>query len=261
MRGSGLAAAAAALLCTGCLQLSAVVRIDGNGSGTIAYNISLTRAALAQLRQLAALGGGSAADPLSEERLRLAAAAMGPGVSVVSVTSRQTETTEGRDVVYAFADINQLRINPPGLQRRGNVDARGSELAFAIAHTPDAHALLRITMPLPNLPGLIAPRPAGEHELSPERLAELRQMYAGMQLALAVEPAGRIVGATSLFVDGRRVTLIDLDFDRLLADEHAVARLQSASTIDAIKAALKDVPGAKICLDREITIEFAPDTP
>ncbi len=62
----------------------------------------------------------------------------------------------------------------------------------------------------------------------------------------------------SRFVDGARVTLLDLDLDQLLANETVFTKLQAADTPEAIKEALQDVPGLKIPLEREITIEFTP---
>jgi len=37
-----------------------------------------------------------------------------------------------------------------------------------------------------------------------------------------------------------------------------IAKLQAATTPDEVKAALMDLPGLKIPLDREVTIEFTP---
>jgi hypothetical protein len=54
------------------------------------------------------------------------------------------------------------------------------------------------------------------------------------------------------------VTLLEVDLDQVLKDETLVARVQAAQTPDEMKAALKDVPGLKLTLEPEITIEFTP---
>ena len=54
------------------------------------------------------------------------------------------------------------------------------------------------------------------------------------------------------------MTLLDVELEQLLGSDTVVARLQSAVTADDIRAALKDMPGVKVTLDREVTIEFAP---
>ncbi len=78
-------------------------------------------------------------------------------------------------------------------------------------------------------------------------------------MLLAVEPAGTIVRTTSPYVEDGRVTLLEVDLDQLLKDSDAlVAKLQAAKTNDEAKAILKDAPGLKMSLDRDILIEFTP---
>jgi hypothetical protein len=76
-------------------------------------------------------------------------------------------------------------------------------------------------------------------------------------VTIAVEPAGALVKTSSPYVDGQRVTLLDLDLDLLLKDD-VLTRVRAAQTPDELKAMMKDVPGLKLNLDREITIEFTP---
>ena len=45
-------------------------------------------------------------------------------------------------------------------------------------------------------------------------------------------------------------------FDQLLANDAAFSRLQNARTIDDVRAAMKEMPGLRVNLDPEITIEF-----
>ena len=51
----------------------------------------------------------------------------------------------------------------------------------------------------------------------------LKQMFGGAHVTIAVEPAGTLVRTTSPFVDGSRVTLLDIDLDRLLEDDALIA--------------------------------------
>jgi hypothetical protein len=59
-------------------------------------------------------------------------------------------------------------------------------------------------------------------------------------------------------VEGGRVTLLDVNLDDVLADETLLRRLQTAANMDEAKAVIKDVPGLKINLDRDVTVEFTP---
>jgi hypothetical protein len=258
----------AALTCGACLQSTVLIKVNSDGSGTIEQGMLLTGTALAQLREFAALGN-KPIDPFSENQMRANAASIGPSVTFVSSTPVKSETGEGRNVIYAFTDINQLKINqqpttPGGLTARAsNADTSGrQEVTFALERPPSGNALLRITMPPPKMPATAAPAPdaAGKaaSKMTPEQLATAKQMFAGMHISIAVEPAGRLVSTTSPFVDGQRVTLLDLDFDQLLKADGALERLQSVRSAEEAKNVLKDVPGVKVCLEKEITIEFAP---
>jgi hypothetical protein len=260
IRGSLLLATA--LLCGGCFQLNTVIRVRGDGSGTIEQRLLFTRAALEQLKQLAALNGGAAFNPLSEEEARADAERLGPGVTLLSTSPLTDETGQGRVSTYAFTDINQIRMTQqPGVPRGTvrEVDPDSQALTAKLARQPNGHALLTIAVPRPNLPGTrMLSRPGTGGGPSPEQVAMVKQLFGGARVSIAVEPEGTLVATSSAFADGQRVTLMDVDVDQLMKDDTLLPRLQSARTTDELKAVLKDVPGLKVNLDREITIEFLP---
>ena len=61
---------------------------------------------------------------------------------------------------------------------------------------------------------------------------------------------------SSPYVDGQRVTLLDVNVDALLARRHAAAAASGGRTPEEAKTILKSVPGLKVNLDPELTIEF-----
>jgi hypothetical protein len=95
-------------------------------------------------------------------------------------------------------------------------------------------------------------------ELKPGDIASVQQMFSGLRMAIQVEPAGRIVRSNSPYVEGGIVTLFDLNLDELLKNEAALTRLQAAATPGDVTAVLKDLPGLKMVLDDDISIEFTP---
>ena len=116
--------------------------------------------------------------------------------------------------------------------------------------------MLTVMVPLPELPagGLLSNGAAS----SDQQIAMVRQMFAGARVTIAVEPAGTLVHTSSPFVDGSRVTLLDVDVDQLLQDETLLPRVRAAKSADELKAILHGAPGLKINFDRAITIEFTP---
>jgi hypothetical protein len=260
------------ILLTGCLQSTALVKVNADGSGTIENQTLMTSAALAQMRQLAGLFGGTdgkPVDPFSEQQMRELAAQMGDGVTLISTKPLKTDGAEGREAVYAFRDITKLRVSEsptaPGNTsiRAGGVSIGAGQGAITmdLARTAEGNVLLTLHTPADPLSGLIDQFGSATRRgtpMPPDQAAMMRQMLAGLRVALRVEPAGRLLRTNSPYVDGQTVTLFDIDVDGLLKDEAAFTRLQNAKTASEAAEALKNVPGVKLTLDREITIEFAP---
>jgi hypothetical protein len=223
------------------------------------------QAAVGQLKQLGALGGsnGKPFDPISEERARADAAKLGPGATYVSSTAINDPAGQGRATVYAFTDISQLRVDQqPGAPAGASVRAPGlgpdgQAITFRMAKQPTGNALLTVAVPRPKfLSG--GTSPGGAPMPSAEQIAMLKEMFSGAHVTIAVEPAGTLVRTNSPFVEGQRVTLVDVDLDLLLKDETLLPRIQAAKTEDELTAILKEAPGLKVTLDREIAIEFTP---
>lgn len=256
---------AAVLPLGGCFQSSTVLKVNGDGSGTIEQSTVVTNAALAQLRSFAALGGGKPVDPISEEQLRSAASTLGSGVTFVSSRPIKTPEGEGRAGVYAFTDINHVHISqrpaaPGGVSMRAgglNTDQL-EEVTLNLTRTPAGTSLLNITFPESSATPPPAGSPPADAGLPPDQLAMFTQVLAGLKLAIAVQPNGQLVRTSSPYVDGQKVVLLDLDFNQLQNDPTLLGRLQGVKSIADAKVALQGVPGVKATLEREVTIEFTP---
>ena len=245
---------AAAATCSACFQFSTVLTVKADGSGTIEQRLLFSQSAVAQLRQFAALSGGAADfDPLSERQARDAAASLGTGVTYVSSVPIDSSEGVGRDISYAFADVNQLSLDqappPPGGMAAPQGGGPGERVTFKLTRQADGHSLL--TIALPAVPAISA-----SNGPSAEQVAMLKPMLTGARLSIEIEPAGTLVRTSSPFVTDRRVTLLDVNADALFKDDTLLQRLQAAATPEEMKTILKSVPNIKLNLDPEITIEF-----
>jgi hypothetical protein len=239
-------------MCSGCFQFTTVLTLKADGTGTIQQRLLFSQAAIAQLRQFAALSGaGSDFDPLSEERAREAAANLGSGVTYVSSVPIDTREGVGRDISYTFTDINQLSLDqappPPGGAAAPQNAGTEDRVTFKLTRK-DGHSLL--TIALPPLPAMASNGP------SAEQVAMLKPMLAGARLSIEIEPAGTLVATSSPYVTGRRVTLLDVSADALFKDDALLQRLQAAATPEETKTILRSIPDLKLNLDPELTIEF-----
>ena len=86
----------------------------------------------------------------------------------------------------------------------------------------------------------------------PELEALVARMFASMVVAHGIGIAAPQIGVPL------RVVIMDVDLDQLLTNESVLSALQSATTADAVTSALASVPGLKVNLDPQITIEFTP---
>jgi hypothetical protein len=252
-----------AIVCGGCFQMTTIVKVAGDGSGTIDHTMLVSKAALAQLRNFGALGGGRGApiDLTSEDQARAMADTLGPGVAYISSSAVETPMAQGRHSTYAFSDIGQVRISEQprtdGLPVRSPSLNAGGEITCTFTREAAGNAVLRINLPELNLSALNTGDAAGSPALA-QQLAMVRALLAGAHVLIAVEPAGQLVRTNSPYVDGSRVTLLDVNLDQVLGNEAVLTRLQTAKTADDLKDALKDVPGVKIVLEREVVVEFTP---
>lgn len=259
MRSSRLALLlVTALSCCACFQMTTVLKLNGDGSGTIEHRMLFTNAAITQMRQLTMLGGRGTFDPTSEKQARDLATTIGTGVAYVSSTPIVTPDFQGRETTYAFSDVSQLGIAtqpaaPGGVTVRAQgLSTDGNTIRFTLSREPNGNLVLHVHAPQPAFLDAIGPAAA------PNQIGMIRAMLAGAHVLLMAEPAGTVVRTSSAYVDGSRVTLLEVDLDRVLKDEALLARLQAAKTEDEMKAILKDAPGVKINFDSEITVEFTP---
>ena len=263
------AALAPAVLLSACLQSTALVNVNADGSGTIEHQTIMTAEAIAQMRQLTGLfGNGSAKpiDPFSEADARDVASKMGEGVSLISSTPIKTAAGEGRANVYGFRDIRQIKFNQspatPGntTVRAGGVGVGGTDLGtvtFDLSRTETGNTVLTLHSPDGLTDAFTGRNGKPDSPTAADQLAMVRQMLAGIRIALKVQPAGRLVRTNSPYVEGNTVTLFDLDMDALLRNDSAFTRFQGVKTKAEMAEVLKDVPAFKITLERDVTIEFA----
>jgi hypothetical protein len=260
-----LLAAFAAMLClTGCLQVEKVVKLKPDGSGTVEETVILSKAALASLQQMAAgFGGDKAAnnkipDMFDEAKLKAAAAKMGDGVTFVSAKKIDNEQGQGFTAVYAFTDINKLKLDQnPGdaLPENDNMKASGSKKEpITFRFTKGSPAELSLTMPAPEF------KPKKEQPEGMEDMAMqmMKQMFKDMRISLALEVQGTISETNAEYRDGSRVTLMDMDFNKVLADPEKFKALAKASpqTLQEAKTLIKGLDGVKIETSPEVKIKF-----
>jgi hypothetical protein len=277
---------------TGCISFLTEIKLRGDGSGTMVQTMTMNPVQMKEAvegiaKQMGAATAESKADsktesqkgspkasdegPFKEDEFKGKAADMGQGVTFVSVEKIDTKTAAGVRVTYAFKDINQLAMNPKPAAALGAAGAGASSqdaLKFRFNHLPNGNAIVTVVLPpsKPEAPKQQAatPLPPASPEASAQQMAMVKQMFKGLHMGITVDVEGKVVKTNSPYVEGSRVTLMDIDFDPLLSDEEGFKalsdKMETAMGDDRkTMEVLKGIKGLKVTTDPEISIEFAPE--
>lgn len=259
----------AAAVTTGCLSSQTLIRVQADGSGTLEQTLLVNPQSARMMLGGVAAGAEQAAPPgMSDADLQQLASRLGRGVRLVSSTPLRQGALEGTKAVFAFDDINALQLDqnaalPGGAGAMGGGSA--SPVTFQLTRQPGGPALLTVAMTEDDeTPG--TGQPADEDAgvepgmfSDPNLLQMMKMMFAGFRMGIDLEVGGTILRTNADHVAGSRVTLLEVDFDALMADDAVFRDLQSRMgpdmSIANVRPFLKNLRGLKIN-DPVVTIEF-----
>jgi hypothetical protein len=263
----------------GCLDMEKLVHVKADGSGFVEERILIKREALAMMQGMAKMGGQPGAETsvklIDPEKLAAEAAAMGPGVSLVSTEALSTPEAEGYVARFAFTDINQLILDQNPKDPAAGDDAQaggGPEAASSASEAirfelrPGAAPVLVVHTPADTAKDPAAVSPEAKDSVLPEgpegdmAMQMMQQMFQGMRVVVAIEVEGEIQETNAAFREGSRVTMLDIEFEQLLKDPERFRRFAASQPegVGEVKALMKDMPGVKIEPAETVEIQFAP---
>jgi len=248
---------------TGCINSTTLIKLNANGSGTVEQTTLMNTAALKGMmpgadKQMGAPG-------VNRADLERTAARMGKGVRLVSAEPvKSANGFEGSKAIFAFDDINQIQVSQgPSMSGStdGRVDAEPTTQDPVRFTLTQSGGTSKLTIAFVDKPG--ASSQGGGTDMpdltNPMMMNMIKSMFAGFKINIDLEVAGAIVKTNAEYVNGPRVTLLEMDMDSLLADEAKLKALQSKlgpdASLSAIKPYLKDIKGIKVD-GPTINIEF-----
>ncbi|HEY7057584.1 MAG TPA: hypothetical protein VH458_13710 [Vicinamibacterales bacterium] len=252
-----------ALACTGCFRATTLVTVRPDGSGTIDQEMGMKPETLAMLKGFASANGAEGSkslttDMFTEQQAREMATKM--GVRFVSGEPVKTDEMEGYRARYAFDDITKLNVqmNEQAAQMAeasGSADKTEARSPVGFQFSRGAStSTLTIRMPeqTPSTP-LTGGR--GDQSQDPmqnaQALAMVKTMMAGLYVDMSLAVEGRIVKTNAPTPSANRITLLQMDFDKLLQDPTALQKLQQSKSITS----LQGVAGLTVA-PTPLTIEF-----
>ena len=245
----------------GCLRSTTTIELKPDGSGTILQETAVSAQAISMLQGLTAGNQPPGEKPpqlFSEEQARKAAETM--NVTFVSGEPIKTGELEGYRARYAFDDISKVTVK---MDQGANSIASGGDTKkppFAFTFTRGAtSSQVSIQMPDQSNGGMSGLQFPGGGDTDADKakaaqaLTMMKMMMRGLYVDVALNVNGRILKSNAPYVDGSRVTLMQIDFDKLLADEAALMKLQGAKDLKSLAA----VPGLKVVTEPTVTIDFS----
>ena len=234
-------------------------------------------ATVAQIEQMAAgfgdLGGekkdGKPAkgfELMDAEKLKAAAEKMGEGVTFIGAQKIDNESGSGFVATYAFTDINKLKLdqNPsdllptPGGKKGAAGPGAGKKEPVTFKFTKGPLAELTVKMPTPDLKAAAKQKEQAGAGMEDMAMQMMQQMFKDMKISMAIEVTGTIKETNAEYRDGSRVTLMEMDFNKLLANPEKFKQLakENPKSIQESKALMKGIDGVKVETAPEVKIKF-----
>jgi len=247
------------LLLSACLEMTSVITVNKNGSATIEETVLLS----AQLKAMMAQGGGGGGQggpdlkdlvpdkAKAEERAKK----LGDGVTVSKYEAvKSPDGREGVKVTYAVKDIKNLEYQPFNADQKEGSKPMSFEIddgELTVELPPDEKKKGEPAPEKPKLP----------KEQMEAQLAMMKPMFAGMRVSMQIKGADGIGATDATNVKDGTVTIMDLQFDKLMENGDAFMKfIDSADDKDMTpaKAAekFKGVDGIKIEGKEKISIKL-----
>lgn len=277
------AVCAAVFLLSGCIQDNMVLNIKPDGSGTIEETVLMGNSFIEMMQGLTKgmseaggeeKGKAEGAKPKSDdsmvtemmEKAKTNAKDFGEGVAFVSAKPAKTETASGYTAVYSFTDISTVTLNQnpgkksPGESKKEDAGAANSD-TIRFAFKKGAVSRLSVTMPPPKTEDRKDRKDeAGKKQEAedPNALEMMKSMFKDMKVSIVLNMMGDIVDTNATYRTGKQVTLIDMDFGKLVNDMPLLKKINEAQpqSVEEMKAMVKGVEGLKLEFNNPVTIDF-----
>jgi hypothetical protein len=247
----------------GCIQVSTVIKVKPDGSGTIEETVVYVQE-LKATPEMASPGKGAKEFKLfNEVELKKKVGEMGEGVTYISGKKITTDEGEGYQAIYAFKDVGKLKFNQnPGEKVPGGGPGGPGEkeefITFQFIKGTPATLIIKMPVAELNEGEKTAPPKVEEGSQDATTMDKMKEIFKDMKASMAVEMQGTIVETNATYREGSKLTLMEVDFDKMLEDEEKFNKFAQAEpeTWGEIKKLSKDMAGIKIELNEKVTIRF-----
>ncbi len=257
-----------AVLFTGCLEVNTTIHLNKDGSGTLEESVLMSSQVIEMISAFAASFDSTGTDTASfslfrEDQLIADTAKYGTGVEYVSGRELKQDGKEGYNVVYAFRNINDLKINQ---NPNSKIDMEGVEFEEDTAReflyfNFDKGNPSELTIRMPSMNDQTVSNEVAAEDTSSantEGMDELLKLMKGMRVSLTLDVNGSITQTNASYVNGSSITLFDINFNDLLDNPEKLKmfRQQNPKSLGEIKKIVENLPGVKVELNNPVHIKF-----
>ena len=259
------------LFLSGCLQVNTTVNLNKDGSGTIEEIVMMKTDVINMMKEFVMAFDSTKGEDFNmfnETELKSKESKYGEGVSYVSGEKIIIKGYEGFKAVYAFNDINKVKLNPspedkvPFGDDLEQPEDKAVDDILKFNFQKGNPSTLVINFPKPNADEKDLTETENteieDSVLNNDQMDKLIEMFDGMKMALSLNINGNIEQTDAAFVDGSKVTLMEIDFAEIIKHKDVLENLQKSKpeTMEQFKEAVGDLPGIKIEFKEQVTIKF-----
>jgi len=256
------------ILLVGCLQVETTINVKKDGSGTINEKVLMSKTFVNMIKEFAQAFQDSASTEefafFKDDEIIADAKDYGDDVKYVSHSAINNDQWEGFQAVYSFDDITKIKIQP---DPDSKVGMSGEE-----TETTTDKEYYFFKFKKGDIPELIIDRPdidfasdskedveSDTSEQSDEEMGEeFLKMMEGMKINIALQVDGKIASTNASYVDGSKITLMQMDFGEMMKNKESFKEFQSKEpkNIEELKEFLEKFPGMKIEVEKPISVKF-----
>jgi hypothetical protein len=259
------------ILFSGCLQVNTKVNLNKDGSGTIEETFMMKTSVVDMLKEFVLAFDSTKKDGFNlfnEDELKTKASNYGEGVKYVSGEEISTDGYQGFKAIYSFADINKIKINPspenkvPLGEELENTENETSEETLKFDFKKGNPSTLVINFPHSQKDEKQEKdeevKAVTDSTLNSDQMQKLTEMFEGMKISLVINFNDKIKETDASFVDGSKVTLMDIDFSEIIKHKEILEELQKnkPKSMEKFREIIGDLPGIKFEFKEKVTIKF-----
>jgi hypothetical protein len=259
-------------LFVGCLQVDTRVKVNKDGSGTIEETVVMKDAVIQMFKEFAVMFDSTKSEDFQmfkEDELKTKAVNYGEGVEYLSGEKFSIEGYEGYKVVYSFKDINKIKLSPNPDDKVPFGEDMGADVSDEKAvddylkfnFTKGNPSTLVINFPKPEMEDKIETEETTEFEdstFSEEDEQKMIEMFDGMKIKVSFNFNDPIKETDASFVDGNKITLMEIDFSEVIKNKEILENLQKnkPKTMEEFKQVIGDIPGIKVEFKEQVIVKF-----